>query len=161
MKENFAVQPASQDEIALYCYMGEALCMIQELEEALSHSITLKKYSTASREEADQALSKHRKRYTLGQAVQLSDKEKLYALSLQSDLNNFYQKRNWLVHKAMFECRDDLYTNSERDELFYRIKSIAVSAQKNQKAIELDMMNFCISKGRDMSKIFAVIDEGL
>ena len=35
--------PLRKDIASLYCLIGEAVCMIQHLEGALSHSITLKK----------------------------------------------------------------------------------------------------------------------
>lgn len=158
MKNELVAKPASQNEMTLYCFMGEALCMIQELEEALSHSIILKKRYDANKEEADKALSKHRRRYTLGQAVNLAAEEKLYSSLLQGDLIGFYDRRNWLVHRAMFENRDDLYSDHSRKKLLHKIKSIADDAQKLQHAIELDMVDFCTSKGRDMSKVLAEIE---
>lgn len=158
MEEKLVFIPASPSEISLYCCMGEALCMIQELEEALSHSITLKKYYAASKKIADEALNKHRKNYTLGKAVQLAGREKLYPEDLQNDLNDFYKERNWLVHKSMFESRDDIYSASSRSKLFQKIKSIADKARKLQHEIELDMADFCSMKGRDMSKVQAIIE---
>ena len=43
MPSEYKKKSANQDEINLYCLVGEALCMVQHLEDALSHSITLKK----------------------------------------------------------------------------------------------------------------------
>jgi len=157
MKENIVFKPAGKDEVDLYCFMGEALCMIQELEEALSHSIILKKHYAMAKKQADDALNKHRNSYTLGKAVQLAERENLYPRPLQSALNDFYKERNWLVHKSMFESRDDIYSALSKDKLFQKIKSIADDAQKLQHEIELDMVNFCASKGRDMSKTLDVI----
>jgi hypothetical protein len=159
MKANLVFKPASQDEITLYCFMGEAVCKIQTLESALSCSITIKKHSTATRAEADKALSKQLRYYTLGKAVQLAEKEKLFSLPLQTDLNDFYQKRNWLVHQTMFEHRDGLSSDTATNQLFHKIKSIANEAQKIQRAIEMDLLDFCESKGRDVSKVLAVIEE--
>lgn len=59
MKHNLVPKPASQDEVALYCYMGEAVCMIQHVEAALSTAITLKLHSDATRQAADEILNKH------------------------------------------------------------------------------------------------------
>jgi len=158
MKDNYPTKPASQVEIALYCFMGEAVCMIQELESALSTSITIKKNSTATKAEADKALNKQR-RYTLGKAVMLAEQEEFFPLPLQGDLNDFYQRRNWLIHQAMFEDRDNLSSENGRNQLFQKIKSIADDAQRLQRAIEMDMINFSESKGKDMSKIIAMIEE--
>jgi hypothetical protein len=127
MKDNYPFKPASQDEITLYCYMGETVCMIQELESALSVSITIKKHSTATQEEGDKALNKQR-RYTLGTAIQLAQKEKLFPWSLQSALNDFYKRRNWFIHDAMFESKDNRTSEIVRNQLFQKIKSIANDA---------------------------------
>lgn len=77
MDENIVFKPASQSEITLYTLIGEAICMIQILEDALSTAITIKTHSTATKAEADIALDKQRKHYTLGKAVQFAEKEKL------------------------------------------------------------------------------------
>lgn len=158
MKKNLVEKPASQDEIALYCFIGEALCKIQNVEQAVSHSITLKTHSTANKEEADNALNKHQS-YTLGKAIKLVQEQQLYPISLQEDLNSFLKVRNWLVHKAIFEFRDGLYIDSKRNKLFQKIKMISSDAYNIQHTIELDMVNFCTSKGREMSKVLAIINE--
>lgn len=132
--------------------------MIQELEAALSHSITLKKHNAASKEKADDALIKHHESHTLGQAIKLAKEENLYSLSLQKDLSDFNRRRNWLIHKVIFETRDDPYLDPKKHDLFQRIKSIANDAQKIRHEIEMDMVNFCTSKGRDMSQVLAAIE---
>jgi hypothetical protein len=66
MGENIVFKPAGQDEMTLYCFMGEAVCMIQELESILSTSIILKRHSTATKAVADEVLMKQRRHYTLG-----------------------------------------------------------------------------------------------
>jgi hypothetical protein len=143
----------------LYIVSWGAVCKIQELESAVSCSITIKKHSTASKAEADEALKKHRRHYKLGKAVILAEIEELFPLRLRSDLNDFYQKRNWLVHQAMFESRGDLFYEAYKNQLFHKIKSIANDAQNLQRAIEIHLINFCESKGKDMSKVLAAIEE--
>lgn len=159
MKENVVFKPASREEMAFYCVMGEALCMIQELESALSHSITLKKHHAASKKLADDALIKHHEGHTLGKAIKLAEEENLYPMPLQKDLSDFNKKRNWLIHKAIFETRDDPYLDPRKHNLFQKIKSIANEARKLQNAVEADMVEFCTSRGRDMSNVLAVIEE--
>jgi hypothetical protein len=159
MNENSFFKAASQDEIILYCLMGEAVCMIQELESALSCSIIIKKNSNAAKEEADLALSKHRRRFTLGKAVHLAEEEMLYPSDLQFELNNFYKERNWLIHEAMFENKEDRFSETVKNQLYNKIKSIAEDAMKIQRAIEMDLMDFCESKGRDMSKVRRAMQE--
>lgn len=156
MKENVVKIPANQDEITLYCFIGEALCKVQIVEQALSHSITLKMNPAETKERADEFL-KQQQSYTLGKAIKVAIKENLYGLSLQDALNAFLEQRNWLVHKAMLESLNDLKSENKKEELFHKIKSISDKAESIQREIEYDMINFCSSTGKDMSKILALL----
>lgn len=156
MSENIKKIPANKDEITLYCYTGEALWKIQIVEQALSHSITLKMNPAETKERADEFLKKHQS-YTLGTAIKVAIKEKLYSVSLQEELNDFLEKRNWLVHRAMSEIQYDFNIEIKKEELFNKIKSISDKAEYIHREIEYDMINFCSSKGRDMSKILAIL----
>ncbi len=153
MTANFKEKIANRDEITLYCLMGEALCKIQILEDALSHSITLKKDIKhphgISRQEADNILKKYRS-YTLGKAIKLAKGQMLYSDVLQSNLEAFLEERNWLVHKSM----DDIISGKE---IFNRIKGIANRAQILQRAIEDDLIELSESIGVDMSEVHAEI----
>ena len=155
MREIFKKIPANQDEITLYCFMGEALWKIQVVEQALSHSITLKMNPAETKEKADEFL-KQNQSYTLGKAIKVAAKESLYSLPLQEELNKFLEQRNWLVHKAMSESQHSLNTN-QKEALFKKIKSISDEAESIQHEIEYDMISFCSSKGKDMSRILALL----
>ena len=158
MNNNVVFKPASQEEINFYCHMGEAICMIQVLEEALSHAIIIKTHPEANMIEVDKALSKQR-RLTLGKAVHLAGEEKLFPLPLQKVLVDFYQRRNWLVHHSMVEY---LYASTVKvgmTSIIQKIKSIGEDAQRIQRAIEMDMMNFCEANGQDMSSVRATIEK--
>lgn len=157
MRGKVIKMPANQDEITLYCFIGEALWKIQIVEQALSHSITLKMNPAETKERADEFLKQHQS-YTLGKAIKVAIKEKLYSLSLQDELNAFLEQRNWLVHKAMLESQNDLNTKNKKEELFHKIKSISDKAESIQNEIEYDMINFCSLKGKDMSKILALLN---
>ena len=156
MKRNIKKIPANQDEITLYCFVGEALWKIQIVEQALSHSITLKMNPAVTKERAGEFLKQHQS-YTLGKAIKVAIKEKLYDSSLQDELNAFLDQRNWLVHKAMPESKHGLNWEDKKEELFQKIKSISDRAESIQREIEYDMINFCSSMGKDMSKILALL----
>jgi hypothetical protein len=156
MRDNIIKIPANQDEITLYCFVGEAVWKIQIVEQALSHSITLKMNPAKTKEQADEFLKQHQS-YTLGQAIKVATKEKLYSLSLQGELNAFLEQRNWLVHRAMFESQNEINTKNKREELFNKIKSISDKAESIQSEIEYDMISFCSSMGKDMSKVLALL----
>jgi len=156
MRENVIKIPANQDEITLYCLAGEALWKIQIAEQALSHSITLKMNPSETMERADEFLKQHQS-YTLGKSITIAIKEKLYSLSLQDELNSFLVQRNWLIHKAMCENQHEFNIESKKKELFNKIKSISDKAESIQREIEYDMITFCSLKGKDMSKILALL----
>jgi hypothetical protein len=156
MKESIKKIPANQDEITLYCFVGEALWKIQIVEQALSHSITLKMNPAATKESADEFLKQHQS-YTLGKAIKVAINEKLYNSSLQDELTGFLVQRNWLVHKAMSDSFHGLNWESKKEELFQKVKSISDRAENIQREVEYDMISFCSSKGKDMSKILALL----
>lgn len=146
------MQPATQEDIALFALMGQTLLNIQVLEECLSASITIKLDigfpSKASREEAD-ALLKKRRNTTLGKAIKTALNEDLYNDNLQKALSSFLKERNWLVHKSI----DHIYASTDRYELFQHIKYIALEAHRIQRAIEDDLIAFSESNGMDMSHV--------
>lgn len=156
MREDIKKIPANQNEINLYCFIGEAILKIQSVEQALSHSITLKMNPDSTKEHADEVLKKHQA-YTLGAAIKIAIKEKLYSLSLQDELTTFLTQRNWLVHKALAESQHGLNWENNKHDLFQKIKSISDRAENIQGEIEDDMIKFCTSKGKDMSKIIALL----
>ena len=156
MRENVIKIPANQDEITLYCLTGEALWKIQMVEQALNCSITIKMNPDETKERADEFLKQHQK-YTLGKAIAIANDNKLFNLSLQDELHSFLGQRNWLIHKSLSENQDDFNLENMKNELFDRIKSISDKAESIKREIEYDMINFCSSKGRDMSKTLALL----
>lgn len=156
MRENNTKIPANQEEITLYCLTGEALWKIQIVEQALGHSITLKMNPDETKERADEFL-KHHQSYTLGKAIKVAIDNNLYNLPLQDELTSFLAKRNWLIHTALCENQANFNIKKMKTELFDKIKSISDEAESLQRKIQYDMINFCLSKGKDMSKIIALL----
>ena len=152
MKENKIRIPANTSEITLYCFLGEALLKIQMLEQALSYSITIKMNPDETRENADESLKKQQ-RYTLGQAIKIALEKKLFNTAIQDELNSFLEQRNWLVHSVLIGNEEDFNAGNIKEELFQKIKSISDKAESIQRVIEYDMIDFCSSKGKDMTEI--------
>ena len=150
------VRPPAQDVTTLYCLMGEALCMIQHLEEALCHSYTLQLNSKSPKEQADIVLEKNRSN-TLGDAIKFTKKNALYTDSFQMELEVLRVERNWLVHKIVPYSLDEMYAESSKGKLFDRIRAISKKAYILQQTIEDGMIEFCESAGKDMSKVRAEI----
>lgn len=156
MDRNIEKIPANNTEINFYCVVGEALLKTQMAEQALSHSITLKLNPDQTKELAEEFLKKQQS-YTLGQAVNIIVEKGLFESSLQDDLIAFLKQRNWLVHKVICGIEEDLNAGIIKEDLLNKIKSISNKAVSIQREIEYDMIHFCASKGRDMSKILALL----
>ncbi|GAA4075214.1 hypothetical protein GCM10022389_21080 [Flavobacterium cheonanense] len=152
MKEKVNVMQANTNEITLYCFLGEALIKIQALEQALSHSVTIKMNPDESKEKADEFLKKQQG-YTLGRAIGTASEKKLFNTVIQEELNSFLNQRNWLVHGVIIGNEENFNAGNIKEELFQKIKSISDKAEEIQRVIENDMIAFCSFKGKDMSKI--------
>lgn len=155
--------PANKDEIDFYCFLGEALLKTQVVEQAVSHSITLKMNPDETKERADEFL-KQTQGYTLGKAIKIAIEKELYNLSILDELNAFLQQRNWLVHKVIFGNEEDLNAGNIKEELFRKIKSISNKAENIQRVLEYDLIDFCYSKGKDMSESLTLLklqDKGI
>lgn len=158
VKEKYKFKPASDEEFSLYVLVGEAICAVQHVEDALSHFIVLEKVTPPLKQEADQLLEKHRS-YTLGRAIKIGEKAGLYTDALQQELSNFLSKRNWLVHRSIAQGRDEWDLNQSREKLFSRIKAITTHAQELLQMIEEEMIEFSEANGKDMSRVRAEINK--
>lgn len=156
MKKNVTKIPANNNEINLYCFVGEAVLKVQMVEQALSYSITLKMNPTETKERADEFLKQHQS-YTLGKAIKIAINEELYNLSLQDELNAFLKQRNWLAHKVIIGNEEDFNAGNIKEELLNKIKDISDKAESILRAIEYDLIDFCSSKGKDMSETLALL----
>lgn len=152
--------PADEDEIKLYTYLGEALWKIQTVEQALSFSITLKLNSDADMDKAD-AFRKSLQHFTLGKAINEAKNNKLFETSFQEELYSFLNERNWLVHKSLAEVQHEFdYINKRKgiiNTLCNRIKDISDNAEIVKRKIEYEMIEFCESQNRDMSKMREIL----
>ncbi len=156
MEKDIIKIKANNNEINLYCFLGEAVLKTQMVEQALSYSITLKMNPAETEERADECLKQYQ-RYTLGQAIKIAIRENLYNLSLQNELNAFLNQRNWVVHKVIIGNEEDFNAGNIKEELFHKIKDISDKAESIQREIEYDLIDFCSSKGKDMSETLALL----
>lgn len=149
------MKPANPEEMMLYARMGEAVCKIQILEQALSHSMTVKLNPDVSESDANVFLSKQQS-YTFGKVVKLAAIEGVYPDKLQNALEELLVERNWLVHHAMLESRQGNRI-VVTEPIVQRIKSIANKSEKLQLILEYDLIDFAQSKGRNMSKTIEIL----
>lgn len=157
MSEKYRFNPASQQELSLYCFIGESVCAVQHVEDALSHSIVLKKTKPLLKSEGDKLLEKYRS-YTLGQAIKIAEQASLYPESLQQELKEFLLERNWLIHRSIAQARDEWDLSISKEKLICRIKAVTTQAQKLLQLIEEDLIGFSEENGVDMSRVRAEIN---
>lgn len=152
MVENNRFKEASEKEISLYGFLGESLCAVQILEDALSHSIVLKKTEPEQKKEADNLLKKQRF-YTFGKAIIIVKKESLLPKTLEIELSKLLTERNWLIHESITNDKKDFKSDNYFNKLFERIKAITLKAHQLQISIEQDLIEYSEKKGVDMSKV--------
>jgi hypothetical protein len=145
------MKPASPEEIMFFARMGEAVCKVQILEQALSHSITVKLNPDVNENEVNVFLTKQQG-YTFGKVVKLAATESVYPEKLQKALEELLAERNWLIHHAMLDSqKGNRIVISET--IVKRMISIADNAEKLQLLLEWDLIDFAQLKGRNMSNI--------
>ncbi|MGG5487408.1 hypothetical protein [Gaetbulibacter sp. PBL-D1] len=125
---------------------------MQTVEDALSHSIILKKTEPSQKEEADNLLKKQRF-YTFGKAINVAKKETLIPKSLMIELSEFLPERNWLIHESLIENKDEFQSDSFFKKLSERTKDISLKAHNLQVKIELDLIEYVEKKGIDLSEV--------
>lgn len=152
----FNKSPASPDHVELFACMGQALFILQVLEDALSHYIALRKDMDLSKktpiEEANEYLDKYRS-LTLGQALGLVRTQKLLSPSLLLELGNLKEERDWLVHKCMHENLKGKLCNIShcKESLIYRIRLISSEATRLNGEINIAFLDYAESQGIDIS----------
>ena len=154
MTVGYTMERDVQKEQTLIYSVGQSVCAVQHLEDALSHSIVLKKLKPPLRSEADRHLEKHRS-YTLGNAIKIAEEAQLYPASLEKELKELLSERNWLIHRSIAQNRDDWDLNIRRDELIDRVRAVATHALKLQRLIEENLIEFSEANGIDMSQVKA------
>lgn len=146
------LEEASEKDRLLYCCLGESLCVIQILEDALSHLIVLKKTEPYQKKQADTLLKKQRS-YTFGTAIRIAKEESLLLKPLELELLKLLKERNWLIHKSITENKKEYRTESFYDYLFKKTKAITLKAHELRISIELDLIEYCEKKGIRMTKV--------
>lgn len=141
----------------LFSSIGSSIWHIQNLEEALNICITIKKdikyRGSMSPEKAEEILSKHRKN-TLGCSLRNSKEAKIFSITLQDRLDRFKDERDWLVHRSVFQNRDDLYVDNKRYALIEKIRLISKEAIELQKLVSKDLEYFVVAQGVSQEWIY-------
>ena len=152
MIEKIRYPKASEKEISLYSLLGESLCAVQILEDALSHSIVIKKIPSDQKKKADELLKKQRF-YTFGRAIKIAKEESLLPKPLENQLSNLLEERNWLIHESITNDKDNYKSDAFFNNLYERTKAITLKAQNLKISIELDLIEYSEKQGIDMFRV--------
>ena len=152
MVKKFQLEEASEKDKFLYSCIGESLFAIQLLEDALSHSIVLKKTEPNQKKEADILLKKQQS-YTFGIGLGVAKKESLLPKVIENELSEFLKERNWFIHRSITENKKEYRTDSFYNKLFERTKAITSKAHEIRISIELDLIEYSEKKGISMSRV--------
>lgn len=158
MSEKIKFDKASEKDILLYTCLGESLCAVQILEDALSHSIVIKKTEPHEKKKADEFLMEQRS-YTFGKALNIVKKESLLPETLINELSELLKNRNWLIHKSITENKEIYRTDFFYKTLSEKTNAIAIKANELRLSIELDLIEYTEKKGIDMSNTRKFIKE--
>ncbi len=158
MNEKLKKKPVNQEVVVLYTYIGEAVCAIQHLEDHLSCSIVMKTIpQNTPKKEADAQLEK-RRRLPLGSAIKEAKKKKVFSDNIQIKLEAFLPKRNWLIHGGISRYREEQFVASVDKNILEKVKALSNEVNEIFHLLETDLLSYCESNGRDMSKVRAAIE---
>lgn len=142
---------------ALFALIGEGIWYLQNVEDALNTYITIRRDIKApgsvTKQEGEAILDKHRKNNTLGRSLKISRNNEILSQALQERAEHFRDERNWLIHRSVFQHREDLYLDTTRNALMIRIKTFSEEAQMLHKLIAAELEEFVVSKGVSRSNV--------
>lgn len=134
----------------LYALIGEGIWHLQNVEDALHTYLTIKQNvkirGSMPPAQAEAILSKHRTN-TLGTSLKISRDGQILGSSLQDRLDAFKEERDWLVHRSVHQCREDLYVDDKRFALMRRIQMFSEEAMTLQKLIAKELEDYVVAQG--------------
>lgn len=149
---------------ALYASIGRGIWHLQNLEDALHTCITVKRdirvRGTVSFEKAEAILLKHRSN-ALGKSLQIAREAQVLSPSLDERLKAFKEERDWLVHRSVYQNRQDLYLEDKRLELILRIQKFSEEALVLQKLIAKKLEEFVVAQGVSRKEITQVAEKNM
>lgn len=152
MYKHSSKRPATQEEVMMFTLTGQALINIQAMEECLSVCITIKhdvKHPSNYTKEETEEILKKRRSHTLGKAVKIVVKNKLYNDNLLDKMEVFLKERNWLVHKSI----EEFYDPTIRMVLYQRLGKVSQDANEIQGELTEDLVEYSEEIGINMDSL--------
>jgi hypothetical protein len=149
---------------SLYASIGKGIWHLQNVEDVLHTYITIKRDVKVRAgmpvEQAENILQKHRKN-TLGSALKISREANIFSSQIQKRLEEFKEERDWLVHRSVYQNREDLYLEDKRYALINRIDKFAEEAIQIQKLIAEELESFVVAQGVNREWIYQQAQESI
>jgi hypothetical protein len=148
----------------LYSSIGRGIWHLQNLEDALHTCIAVKRdikaRGSVPPDKAEAILLRHRGN-TLGKSLKIALEAKVLSPELQKRLDTFKEERDWLVHRSVYQNRQDLYVEDKRFALILRIQQFSEEALVLQKLIAKELEDFVVSQGVSREQIMRLAEENL
>jgi hypothetical protein len=104
--------------------------------------------SQAETQEEIEAMYTKTKSYTLGRLYKIINEIESSSPHFVEQLENFVDKRNWLVHRSRHECHTDMYIPQRRKALVSKINEIADEALELMKSFQASTETHLITQGK-------------
>ena len=143
----------------VYAAIGSAVWHLQFLEDVVVTYLTmrLRLSRPLTQEQAFAVLAAERQK-TLGVLFNDAKAGGLVKGDLAKAFDALLTERNWLIHRAMLDCSDRLYTDEGVSTLLSRVRLLAQSAIDLKKRIYDDVRTWCIEGGVDIAKAEAIAE---
>lgn len=142
--------PAQQEMSAIYQLIGQSICDLQFLEDALNTllalKIDIKAPGRVEKQDALAALKKHAKG-TLGSSLKSLRDHAVMDAAFVERLTKFTEERNWLVHRSLENHSEHLYTEAGHNAARRRLNAFIEEAVEIKCLIINEIALFAQSRG--------------
>ena len=146
----------NQEELTVFYHeIGAAVWLIQYLEDILVKYLVAKRLKGQPITESDASLllEKERKR-TLGAKYKSAKIEGIIPTNLEGRFDKLLEERNWLIHESWYESGSNLYNDTMRERMIYRISQIQEETVQLQQLMFNEFISFFKTAGCDVDLAF-------
>ena len=140
----------------VYASIGRAMRHLQFLEDVVVTYVTMRlRLKPVSLAVATDVLTEQRGQ-TLGTLLREAQTGGLVEGDVGDAFRLLVQERNWLIHRSMHECNDELHRDHEREAFFRRLSKLTDEAIRLRKDLYGDVARWCAAQGVDVAQAEAL-----
>lgn len=142
----------------IHAAIGSAVWHLQFLEDVLVTYVTmrLKLKRPVTLEQAQAVLADERRRKTLGALLGEAKAAALVEGNLAEAFQVLLEERNWLVHRSIHECNDELRKQEAMEALLFRLRTLTDRAIHLKKVLYTDVTKWLAREGVDVARAEAL-----